>query len=67
MFVQYVFFFQVATVKKASFFSVKDVDVMYREHFCLYNRRDSEREFPCKRNSSWEIDELRGKVIGFTI
>lgn len=54
MFVKYVFFFQVATVKEASFFSVKDVDLMYREHFCLYNRRDSEREFPFTRKSSQE-------------
>lgn len=43
MSVQYVFFFQVSTVKEASFFSIKDVDLMYREQFCLYNRRDSER------------------------
>lgn len=54
VFVQYVFFFQVATVKEASFFIVKDVDLMYREHFCLYNRWDSEREFPCTRKSSRE-------------
>lgn len=51
MFVQYVFFSPSRKVEKAGFFSVKDVDLMYREHFCLYNRRDSGREFPCTRHS----------------
>lgn len=35
VFVQYVFFFQVATVKEASFFSVKDVDIYVQRTFLL--------------------------------